>query len=117
MPRICTIKKEVVAPSPGPNVAAHVHRHYLGHGVRMVEVRSQTSTSDWANTVRRRYSEDNGGTWGEWELVHQEYPRQGGLVREESEQDNRYDPVSGKVIQTRFQRLVHGDPTETGLFR
>ena len=75
----------------------------------MVEVRSQTSTSDWGNTVRQRFSEDNGRTWSDWEMVWQEYPRQGELVREKSEPDNRYDPVSGRPIQTRFQRLVRGD--------
>ena len=116
MASICSISKEVYMPSPGPNVAAHAHRHYIGRGVRMVEVRSQTSTSDWGNTIRRRYSENNGATWSDWELVWKEYPTQGELVREESEQDNRYDPASGKVIQTRFQRLVRGDPTKTGLF-
>ena len=116
MAPICTIKKEVFSPSPGPNVAAHAHRHYIGRGLRMVEVRSQTSTSDWGNTVRRRYSPDNGRTWSDWETVYQEYPKQGELVCAESEQGNCYDPVAGKVIQTRFQRLVRGDPTKTGLF-
>ena len=116
MTSICRISKEVHAASPGRNVAAHAHRHYLGRGVRMVEVRSQTSTSDWGDSIRRRFSQDNGNTWSDWEMVWHEYPTQGELVREESEQDNRYDPVSGKVIQTRFQRLVRGDPTRTGLF-
>ena len=116
MAPICTVKKEVVFASPGRNVAAHAHRHYVGRGVSMVEFRSETSTSDWGNTVRRRHSPDNGRTWSDWELVCQDHPRQGELVCDESEQDNCHDPVPGKVIQTRFQRIVRGDPTQTGLF-
>ena len=117
MSATCEVIKELYLPSPAPNVAAHAHRRYLGAGLQMEEVQSQQSTSDWGHHVRRRVSQDNGRTWGDWEVVFEEHPTQGVFRRSESGQGVVYDQASGMLVQKVFQRIVEGDPAESGLFR
>ncbi len=68
MAPICQVKKEAYVPSPEPRVATSVSMTYIGRMLRREEVRSLIRSSDWADTVRRRTSEDNGKNWSEWEF-------------------------------------------------
>ena len=113
MKSICTIKRELVIPSPGPCMATTASIQYIGQGLRREETRSNISSSDWHDTVRRRTSEDNGRTWSEWEQIYKEAPEQGGFTQSGGPSQGGsgpVDPVSGMLIKTVFQRIIEGDP-------
>ena len=110
---ICQIKKELYIPSPEPRVGTSVSMNYIGRKLRREEVRSQIRSSDWADTVRRRTSEDNGKNWSDWELEYKEAPTQGEFTKEGGESQRGtgpYDPVSGRLIKPVFQRIITGKP-------
>ena len=110
---ICQVKKEVYVPSPEPRVGTSVSMTYIGRGLRREEVRSLIRSSDWADTVRRRISEDNGKNWSEWELEYKQAPTQGEFTQSGGESQRGtgpYDPVSGKFIKPVFQRIITGEP-------
>ena len=110
---ICQIKKELYVPSPEPRVGTSVSMNYIGRKLRREEVRSTVRSSDWADTVRRRTSEDNGKNWSDWELEYKEAPTQGEFTKEGGESQRGtgpYDPVSGRLIKPVFQRIITGKP-------
>ncbi len=113
MKSICTIERELVIPSPGPCMATTASIQYIGEGLRREEIRSNISSSDWHDTVRRRTSEDNGRTWSEWKQIYKEAPEQGGFTQSGGPSQGGsgpVDPVSGMLIKTVFQRIIEGDP-------
>lgn len=115
MAAICEVLKELYVPSPEPRVGVSVSMGYIGQGLRRQETRCLVRSSDWADTVRRRFSADNGRTWSEWKLVYEEAPTQGEWTQSGGpSQDGTgpHDPVSGRLIKPVFQRLVRGDPRE-----
>ncbi|MEA1875234.1 MAG: sialidase family protein [Bacteroidota bacterium] len=110
---ICQIKKELYVPSPEPRVGTSVSMSYIGRKLRREEIRSTIRSSDWADTIRRRTSEDNGKNWSEWELEYKEAPTQGEFTQEGGESQRGtgpYDPVSGRLIKPVFQRIITGKP-------
>lgn len=110
---ICQIKKEIYVPSPEPRVGTSVSMTYIGRGLRREEVRSTIRSSDWADTVRRRTSEDNCRNWSDWELEYKQAPTQGEFTQEGGESQRGtgpYDPVSGRLIKPVFQRIITGKP-------
>lgn len=110
---ICQVKKELYVPSPEPRVGTSVSMQYIGRKLRREEVRSTVRSSDWADTVRRRTSEDNGKNWSDWELVYKEAPTQGEFTQSGGESQRGtgpYDPVSGRLIKPVFQRIIEGKP-------
>ncbi|MCD6564536.1 MAG: exo-alpha-sialidase [Bacteroidales bacterium] len=110
---ICQVKKEVYVPSPEPRVGTSVSMTYIGRGLRREEVRSLIRSSDWADTIRRRTSEDNGKNWSDWELEYKQAPTQGEFTQEGGESQRGtgpYDPVSGRLIKPVFQRIITGKP-------
>ena len=110
---ICQIKREVYVPSPEPRVGTSVSMQYIGRKLRREEVRSTIRSSDWADTVRRRTSEDNGKNWSDWEPVYKQAPTQGEFTQSGGESQRGtgpYDPVSGRLIKPVFQRIITGKP-------
>lgn len=86
---------------------------YIGRRLRREEVRSLIRSSDWADTVRRRTSEDNGKNWSECELEYKQAPTQGEFTQSDGESQRGtgpYDAVSGRLIKPVFQRIIKGKP-------
>jgi hypothetical protein len=113
MPAICQIDKQLYIPSPEPRVGTSVSMGYIGTGLRRQETRAQVRTSDWSDTHRRRFSDDNGRTWSDWEPVDQARTTQGDFTRSGGPSTGGtgpYDPVSGMLIKPVFERIVSGDP-------
>ena len=113
MNSICTIERELYIPSPGPCMATTASIQYIGQGLRREETRTNISSSDWHDTVRRRASEDNGRTWSEWKQIYKQAPEQGGFTQSGGPSQGGsgpVDPVSGMLIKTVFQRIIEGDP-------
>ncbi len=77
---ICSIEKRLLIPSPEENMATTSLHNYIGTGLRRSELRSNVSSSDWSDTHRIRYSDDNGRTWSPWKLLFKEAPEQNGFV-------------------------------------
>jgi len=109
MAQICDVKREMYVPSVQEYVASVARGAYLGKGLRRWEELTNWRTSDWPDTIRNRFSEDNGKTWSAWQLLYNEWPEQNGHVREEMPWCNCYDPVAQKTIEMIFQRIVIGD--------
>jgi hypothetical protein len=113
MPDICRINKELYIPSPEAHVGETASMGYVGEGLRRLEHRSRVRSSDWSDSHRRRFSEDNGRTWLEWEPVTDRHTVQGEFTQSGgASQDGTgpLDPVSGMLIKPVFQRVVQGDP-------
>jgi len=115
MPAICEVHKELYVPSPEPRVGTSVSMGYIGRGLRRQERRAQVRSSDWADTVRQRFSDDNGRTWTDWELVYEEAPTQGEWTQSGGPGQGGtgpYDAAADRLYKPVFQRLVRGDPRE-----
>jgi len=64
------VTAEIYRPARNDNVTENYSRRYLDRdGLRMVEHMSTMSKSDFNDTTVRRFSEDNGRTWSDWEQV------------------------------------------------
>ncbi len=112
---ICTIEKQVYIPSPWKNMLTTSSNSYIGRGLRRSELRTNVSSSDWSDTHRIRFSDDNGRTWGPWNLLFKEAPEQNGYVMGggmNQEGTGPYDPASGMLVKLVFQRIFKGDPEE-----
>ncbi len=97
--------------SPGRG-AACVRARYIGKGLAREETLSYETASDWSEGHRVRTSEDNGRSWSDWELLHEEWPTQDGFSKEEMPFAWCHDPVSDKVLRFTFQRLLIGPGAE-----
>jgi len=113
--KICTVEKYLHIPSPDPNTATTARIQYIGRGFLLCERRANTSSSDWSDTHRKRYSHDNGRTWTPWEVIYDKAPELNGFVQSggpTQEGSGPLDPVSGMLIKPVFQRIIRGDPRE-----
>jgi hypothetical protein len=113
--KICTVEKYLNIPSPNPNTATTVRVQYIGRGLMRRERRANSSSSDWSDTHRKRYSHDNGRTWSSWEVIFDKAPEQNGFVQSggpSQDGSGPLDPVSGMLIKPVFQRIIRGDPQE-----
>jgi len=64
------ITKTIYSPARDDCVTEFYSRRYTDReGLRMVETMAAMSKSDFIDTVVKRFSEDNGRTWSEWEKV------------------------------------------------
>jgi len=91
-------------------VAAAITVRRLGAGRRREERLARQGSSDWTDTMRLRCSDDNGGTWSDWEMLAREWPSQGDCTTEQMPFAACFDPVSGQTVQMIFQRIFQGDP-------
>jgi len=80
----------------------------MGTGLRREETLSYESSSDWCEGHHLRTSQDNGRTWSDWELLHEQWPMKDGFSKEEMPFAWCHDPVSDKVVRFVFQRLLVG---------
>ena len=94
MSKVCKVKCEMYVPSVQEYVASVVRSAYIGKGLHRWEELTNWRTSDWPDTIRNRFSEDNGKTWSAWKLLHSEWPLQKGHAREEGPWCNCYDPAT-----------------------
>ena len=112
MPPIADIHREVYVPYVKERGAAVVGARYVGTGLRREETLCYECASDWSEGHRVRASEDNGKTWSQWELMHEEWPMQAGLSKEEWPVAWCHDPVSGNDLRFVFHRILVGPGAE-----
>lgn len=113
--KICTIEKQLIIPSPNPNTATTDRVQYIGNGLKRRELRANISSSDWTDSHRKRFSSDNGRTWGSWQTVFDKAPEQNGFVQSggpSQDGNGPFDPASGLLVKQVFQRIIRGDPEE-----
>lgn len=113
MPDICKVTKELYVKHPEPGAGTSVSMSYIGQGLRRAETWARVASSDWADTVRTRRSDDNGRTWTDWQPVYAEAPTQNGCTRSGGPGPGGtgpFDPVSGRLIKPVFERVIRGDP-------
>jgi len=109
---IATVTRETYIPSPRPHAAAVLSAGYTGTGLRRRESLSEEATSDWCESERIRYSDDNGRSWSGWQPNPEEHPTQGEFVMEEIEFARAYDPAARRMLRMLFQRILKGAPDE-----
>ena len=112
---ICTVEKYLHIPSPTPYTATTSTIQYIGEGLKRRERRANISSSDWTDTHRKRYSDDNGHTWSRWQIIYDKAPEQNGFVQSggpSQDGSGPLDPNSGMLVKPVFQRIVRGDPRE-----
>ncbi len=104
------ITKEIIEHSPGPNKSVSRRQRYTGNGLKRIDIRSITSESDYSNESYRRFSDDNGVTWSDWEDVHTgEY-----IVKGQDEISvgkpsyGIYNPVHNHYVSINMQRIFDG---------
>jgi hypothetical protein len=112
MAAIAKIKRELYMKGSEERGAAWIGARYVGQGLRREETLFYERYSDWPEGHRIRLSEDNGRTWSDWKLQHEEYPSQGGFSKEEVTFARCYDPLNDKHIQFVFQRILIGKGNE-----
>jgi len=65
------VKKEIWIPSPKKGVTASGSANYLSaKNLRMMQIYNYVSSSDRADAIYQRFSNDNGKTWDQPELLH-----------------------------------------------
>lgn len=106
------VRREVYIEHSPDRGAACVRSRYIGKGPAREEMLSYETASDWCEGHRIRTSEDNGRTWSDWVLLHEEWPMQDGFSKEEIPFAWCYDPASDLVIGFDFQRLLIGPGAE-----
>jgi hypothetical protein len=112
---ICTVEKHLLLPTPTPNTATTSTIQYIGEGLKRRERRANISSSDWTDTHRKRYSDDNGQTWSPWQIIYDKAPEQNGFVQSggpTQDGSGPFDPISGMLVKPVFQRVIRGDPRE-----
>ena len=117
---ICEVKRELYLKYPRPGVAPATAMAYLGLGMAREETRGYEQISDWVEDTKRRVSKDNGKTWSDWEPLVKRTQQSGDsiftearhIIMFQSTSNPPYDPVSGKLIRSVFQRIVLNDPGE-----
>lgn len=112
---ICTVEKYLYIPSPTPNTATTSTIQYIGEGMKRRERRASISSSDWSDSHRKRYSDDNGKTWSAWQTIYEKAPEQDGFVQSggpTQDGSGLLDTVSGMLVKPVFQRIIRGDPEE-----
>lgn len=112
MTAIAEIRREVYFGHSKERGGACVSARYVGEGLRREETLSYERHDDWCEGHRVRTSQDDGRTWSDWELKHEEWPQKGGFSKEEGPFAWCYDPVSGKNVQFIFQRITIGKGNE-----
>jgi len=112
MATFASVKREVYMEHSEETGAPCVHARYTGKGLRREEALSIETASDWTEGHRLRTSEDNGRTWSDWELLHEQWPMHDGFSKEEPVFAWCHDPVSDKVVKFIFQRLLIGEGAE-----
>ena len=109
---IARIEREVYARHSEENGGAAVRMRYTGKGLRREETLSYERYSDWQVGHRVRTSDDNGRTWSDRVLLHDEFPSQGGFSKEEGPFAWCHDPVSDRSVQIVFRRILIGKGNE-----
>ena len=98
------VRREIYVPYSEERGGAVVSVRYLGNGLRREERLSYERYDDWQEGHQIRTSEDNGDTWTEWRMLHEQWPRQRGLDKEEGPFAWCRDPVSPSSLH----RLLPG---------
>lgn len=72
------VRREIYAEPLDQKTAVNAfHQYFTGTGPERVEYRALAQESDFENHLRRRFSKDNGRTWGKWEDVSDFYESNG----------------------------------------
>ncbi|NLG27442.1 MAG: exo-alpha-sialidase [Chloroflexi bacterium] len=108
MPPIARVERSLYYPHDSERGAACISSRYIGSGLQREERLAFERYDDWQEGHRVRVSNDNGRTWSDWRVVHEEWPLVDGLSKEETPFAYCYDPVSARYVQFVFQRLTVG---------
>ena len=105
-----SVKRELYVPAPDKNTSESRTQDYVhGTGVKRVEYRSLTGESDWSTAVFRRFSDDNGRTWGEWEDVFSKgYELKGEDEITVGYGNEIWNPVHKHFVSVGYQRIFFG---------
>lgn len=111
MPSPITIRKALYLPA-AEGVTTWVKQRYLGPGLRLEEERKdQRLAGDFHENIRRRYSDDNGRTWSDWE-PEPDPPMKDGYTLIRWLFASAFDPASGVTLEARLHRLSRGARNE-----
>ena len=111
------IESKVWIPTPGRGVAVNGSATYCSSsGLRMMQIYVEMTSSDRADAIYRRFSDDNGRTWGPSELLHT-YERDGEDVVRYSVGPTFLDPERDALVLFRGRRVLHRDDVLSGLKR
>jgi hypothetical protein len=112
MSRFAEVHREVYIRHTRGGGAPCLGVRYVGQGLWREERLSHETASDWCERHLVRISEDNGRTWSDWQLLHEQWPLKDGFSKEEMPIAWCHDPASGRTVQFIFQRLLVGEGAE-----
>ncbi len=104
---IVTVKKELYRKHVKPREAPLATMQYVGPRLELREVQSEETTSDVADTIRARWSSDNGHTWSAFVPIKPSTSlKYGDVPVREHEGCNAFDPVTGLLVQMWLRQVV-----------
>ena len=111
------VEQEVWIPTSGRGIAVNGFATYCSSsGLRMMQIYAEITSSDRADKIFRRFSDDNGRTWGPSELLHT-YEKKGEDVVRYSVGPALLDPKMDALILFRGKKFLHRDDVLSGLKR
>ena len=106
---LVSVRKSVYQAHTLPQAAALVSVQYVGSGLQRCEVHANEIASDVGGSIRARWSEDNGRTWGAFVPVQPSNMVQyAGVAVWEGEVWGTFDPVSGLLVQLWLRQIEMG---------
>ncbi|OQB33519.1 MAG: hypothetical protein BWY09_02758 [Candidatus Hydrogenedentes bacterium ADurb.Bin179] len=107
-----TVERTLYERHPQPGISVWRGMQYTGPGLEREETRSLMAKSDTPEKPKRRYSPDNGRTWGPWEELPEVVSHEQGARMYWGRGPTAYDPASGKTVsiwlhQTHCNGLYH----------
>ncbi|MBN1588965.1 MAG: exo-alpha-sialidase [Pirellulales bacterium] len=109
------ISREVFLKSPAPKTSVAASTFYVrGTGLDKLCVATTGTRSDTADTLRRRFSADNGRTWSDWEAISF-ITRTPQGVRRVGSGPGWIDPATGRMLSIASDSLLPTDMPKEGL--
>ncbi|MFO0889045.1 MAG: exo-alpha-sialidase [Isosphaeraceae bacterium] len=103
---IVRVEKSLHTKHPKPRTAALVSMQYVGPGLERREVRGFETTSDVADEITARWSDDNGRTWSAPVAVQpSNIVKHSGVPVWEGEGSGVFDPASGRLVQLWLRQI------------
>jgi hypothetical protein len=103
---LALVKKERYVQHPAPRVAPLVAQQYVGPRLELREVQGLERESDVGESIRARWSSDNGRTWGDWVKVQPSNKvNYANIAVWEGESAGVYDPGTGLLVQLWLRQI------------
>jgi len=109
--------KEIFEKSPGKGVIMWAHAFYTGRdGLDKACYRSIETRDDIIDSIERRFSSDNGGTWGPWESISFIEQRPEGVHRK-GYGGGFLDPNTDRLVEVFIEGTLPNDMPLDGMKR